>query len=71
MNTWLLIIGGILYAILVYQIWRGETREAIPSTSGWRARISRKTEPVKFWLNIALQLIIVTVLILVFYFVPK
>lgn len=46
-------------ALIVYQIWRGET---VPVSSGSRLelprRISRKTAPVMFWLVIGVQLIV-------------
>ena len=63
MNTWLLIIGGIMYVVIVYQIWRGKTSISAGKESP-ALSIFRKTQPVAFWLIIAFQFILVTGLIL-------
>ena len=61
MNTWLLIIAGIVYAVIVYQIWIGKAPDPFPSQYAAQRSVSRKTEPVKFWLAIAIQFILATV----------
>ena len=63
MNTWLLIAGGIGFAIIVYQIWRGKTSISASRESP-ALSVFRKTQPVAFWLIIAFQFILVTGLIL-------
>ena len=67
MNTWLLIAGGIGFVIIVYQIWRGKTSISAGKESP-ALSIFRKTQPVAFWLVIAFQFILVTGLLLFFYF---
>jgi Trk-type K+ transport system membrane component len=66
-DTWLLIIGGIGFAIIVYQIWRGKTSISAGKESPAMS-VSRTTQPVAFWLIIAFQFILFTGLILVFKF---
>ena len=70
MNTWLLIIGGILYVVIVYQIWRGKTSISAGKESP-ALSIFRKTQPVAFWLIIAFQFVLVTGLLLFFYYVIR
>lgn len=70
MNTWLLIIGGIMYAVIVYQIWRGKTSISAGKESP-ALSIFRKTQPVAFWLIIAFQFILVTGLLLFFSYVIR
>ena len=69
MNTdiWLLSIGGIGLAIIVYQIWRGKT--SISAGREPAMSIFRKTQPVAFWLIIAFQFVLVTGLLLFFAYV--
>ena len=61
MNTWLLIISGIVYAAIVYQIWIGKAPDPFPSQFAAQRSVSRKTQPVLFWLAIAVQFILATV----------
>ena len=68
MNTWLLIIGIFWFALLVYQIWRGKTPEAFPSKYAPSRIVSRKTEPVHFWVSIAVQIFIFAAVLLSIYF---
>jgi len=64
MNTdiWLLIIGGIGFAIIVYQMWRGKTSISAGKNSPAMS-VSRTAQPVAFWLIIAFQAILFTGLI--------
>jgi cytochrome b subunit of formate dehydrogenase len=63
MNTWLLLVGGIMYVVILYQIWRGKTSISAGKESP-ALSVFRKTQPVAFWLIIAFQFILVTGLIL-------
>lgn len=63
MNTWLLIAGGILYAAIVYQIWIGKAPDPFPSQYAAQRSVSRKTQPVLYWLAIAVQFILATVVV--------
>ena len=75
MNAWfnanqqlvLLVIGGVLYAMIGFQIWRGQlTLSDSRNHSAWT--ISRKTQPTAFWIILAIQFALITGLLLVFYF---
>ena len=68
MNTWSLIIGGLWVALLIFQIWRGKTLDALASKYAPSRIVSRKTEPVLFWVSIAVQVFILAVVLLVIYF---
>ena len=63
----LLIMGGIFYAILLYEIWKGEFKLS-SSKNSTSLIISRKTHPVIYWVGMAIQFILITGLRLVFYF---
>jgi hypothetical protein len=67
MDTWLLVLGGLGFAALAVQIWRGATFANISEGSHTRS-VSRKVEPGKFWRSIAVQFIVLVGLILVFKF---
>ena len=60
MNIYVILIG-IAYLVVLYEIWSGET---ISNRRSHARSVSRKAEPVKFWLNIAVHLIILTVLMI-------
>jgi Trk-type K+ transport system membrane component len=68
MDTWLLIIGGIGFVILIYEILSGKTFSNRSDESYTRS-YSREIEPGKFWLSIVIQFIVLVGLILVFKFV--
>ena len=70
-NTFLLIIGGIMYAVIAYQIWRGKTSLSAGREAPAALSIFRKTQPVAFWLVIAFQFILVTGLLLFFAYVIR
>ncbi len=57
----ILIVLGIAFFVILYQIYDGEIMSSIRHGDH---RTSRKTEPVKFWVNIAVQFIIWTLLFL-------
>ena len=61
MNIWLLLISGIVYVAIVYQIWIGKAPDPFPSQYAAQRSVSRKTQPVLFWLEIAVQFILATV----------
>jgi hypothetical protein len=76
MNAWfnanlelvLLIAGGVFYAMVAYQIWKGElTLSSSRNTSSFT--VSRKTSPTAFWIILAAEFVLITGLLLVFYFV--
>ena len=51
----ILIVLGIAFLVILYQIYSGE----IMSSMKYGVRkTNRKTEPVKFWLNIGIQLVV-------------
>jgi hypothetical protein len=56
----MVIIVGAVFLTIPYQILRGEILGVMQYG---RQRISRKTEPRKFWLNIAMQVILLTLLL--------
>jgi len=57
----ILIALGIAFLVILYEIYDGE----IMSSMKYGVRkTNRKTEPVKYWLNIGIQLVIWTVLVL-------
>lgn len=60
MNIWLLIIAGIVYVAIVYQIWIGKAPDPFPSQYAPQRSVSRKTRPVLFWLAITVQFILAT-----------
>jgi hypothetical protein len=53
--NWMLILLGIVFLIILSQIHEGEIMSSIKY--GVR-KIDRKTQPLKFWMNIAVQLAI-------------
>ena len=56
----ILIILGIAFLVILYQIYDGE----IMSSMKYGVRkTNRKTEPVKYWLNIGIQMVIWALLI--------
>ena len=59
--NWMLILLGLVFLIIVVQIYEGEI---LSSMKYGVRKTNRKTQPVKFWINIALQLIIWAVLVL-------
>jgi hypothetical protein len=62
-----LVIGGALYAMIAFQIWRGRvTLSNSKNTSAWI--VYRKDHPRAFWIILAVQFAIITGLLLVFYF---
>ncbi|TAK12770.1 MAG: hypothetical protein EPO32_07425 [Anaerolineae bacterium] len=63
MDTWILIAGGIGFAIIVYQIWKGKTTISAGRESPAMS-VFRETQPVAFWVIIAFQVILFTGLIL-------
>ncbi|TAK12771.1 MAG: hypothetical protein EPO32_07430 [Anaerolineae bacterium] len=63
MNILMLVAGGILYVLIVYQIWIGKAPDPFPSQYAPQRSVSRKTQPVAFWLAIALQIILATVVV--------
>lgn len=63
MNTWLIIAGGVGFAIIVYQIWRGKTSISAGKESP-ALSVFRKTQPVAFWVIIAFQFLLFAGLIL-------
>jgi len=66
-DLFLLVLGGVFYAMVGYQIWRGElTLSDNRNKSSWT--VSRKTQPVAFWVILAVQLALITGLLLLFYF---
>jgi len=75
MNAWLnanvelflLILGGVFYAMVAYQVWKGE----LTLTSNRNASsftVSRKATPTAFWIILAAEFALITGLLLVFYF---
>jgi len=57
----ILILLGIAFLVILYEIYSGETI----SNRRERARsINRKNAPVKYWLNIGVQLVIWVALVL-------
>ena len=57
----ILIILGIAFLVILYQIYDGE----IMSSMKYGVRkTNRKTEPMKYWLNIGIQMVIWVLLVL-------
>jgi hypothetical protein len=61
MNIWLLLVGGIVFAAVVYQIRIGKAPDPFPSQYATQRSVDRKTRPVLFWLAIGIQFILGTV----------
>ena len=75
MNAWfnanldlfLLILGGVFYAMVAYQVWKGELT-LTSSRNASSFTVSRKTSPTAFWIILAAEFVLITGLLLVFYF---
>jgi len=61
MDIIMVVLLGIAFLVILYQIYDGE----IMSSMKYGVRkTNRKTEPVKFWVNIVIQLVIWSALML-------
>lgn len=60
MNPMMVLVIGMVFLTIPYQILRGEI---LSFMRYGRQKILRKTEPRKFWLNIALQVVLLTLLL--------
>jgi hypothetical protein len=68
MDTFVLVIGGLMLAAIVVQIWRGATFANInPGT--FAPSVYRKTQPTRFWMLIGVQVLVLVAVIVVFKFV--
>ena len=57
----ILILLGISFLVILYEIYDGEI---LSSMKYGVRKIDRKSQPVKYWLNIGVQLVIWTALLL-------
>ena len=69
-NLFVVIIGAVSFAGVIFEIWRGVATEAIVLGQDQHSRsISRNAEPRRFWVNIGIQVVVIIVLMVVFLFI--
>jgi hypothetical protein len=65
-NLIIAIVGVFSFAVLAFQIWRGEAQDAFANENSVSRTFSRKTEPRQFWLSIVVQTVIAVGAIVLF-----